>query len=451
MKKLLAMLLALIVALSCTLSLAETADAAALPEITITGKYAVDREVLANVLTTFGVDEKTAGIADTAAAVMNELGERLIVADNGLELGLSLKGTDLFTLVGELSDAGISLGSSIIPSYVLTLSGDTLAAALQSAAGDVADDLSSLDFSALGEALSGHAQTFITSCVSAVSYGEAVPGDYVMDGISYNVMVPINVDLEAVINALNTFVADISNDEAIQSALKQLEDKGIRLTADDSAPISTENLPKLDFEAYMTVDEAGNTTGATDVVFKVYPPDSEEVATMGDVLVEDENVRVIVQIFDTENPDATPVNVLYQTSAIEDGHQHRMELYIGELYFGFVCTVTMKDVITVDSDIYVLDNEKPLLCENVVIEQGGTRTVALNDGSKTVIAVEDLLDGEKAEELGGKLLMDALFGGLGGLLAGAGEAMPEEVETLMSVFMSSDEAPAEEPAVEPAA
>ena len=446
MKKLLAMLLALIVALSCTLSLAETADAAALPEITITGKYAVDREVLANVLTTFGVDEKTAGIADAAAAVMNELGERLILADNGLELGLSLKGTDLFTLVGELSDAGISLGSSIIPSYVLTLSGETLAAALQSAAGDVADDLSSLDFSALGEALSGHAQTFITSCVSAVSYGEAVPGDYVMDGISYNVMVPINVDMEAIMNALDTFMNAITADENVQAAVKQLEDKGFNFSADNSEPLADEPLPKLDFEAYMTMYEEGNTTGATDVVFKVYPPESEEVATMGDVLVEDDRVRVIVQIFDTEDADATPVNVMYEVNSIDGGQQHHMELYVNDMYFGFVCSVAVKDAVTIDSEVYVLDSEKPLLCENVVITQDGQRTVALNDGSKQVIALEDLIEGENAESLRSTLMMEALFSGIGGIIAGASEAMPEEVGALMSLFTGSDGEPAEEPA-----
>ncbi|MBR2697022.1 MAG: hypothetical protein IKE76_00370 [Clostridia bacterium] len=446
MKKLLATLLALVLALSCTLSLAETAGAPALPTCTVTGSYTVDREVLAAALAAFGADERTAAVADAVAAVMNELGERLIVADNGVEIALSLKGTDLITLVGELTDDGVSLGSSIIPSHVLTVSGETIANALQSASGETGSALAGLDFNALGEAVGSHAETFANSCVSAVTYGDPVPGDYVLDGISYNVMVPMNVDLEAIINALNTFIADISADESIQAALKQLEEKGFSITSEDSEPLSTENLPKLDFEAYMTMDEEGNTTGATDVVFKVYPPESEEVATMGDVFVDDEHVRVIVQIFDTENADATPVNVLYETSAIGEGHQHRMEFYIGEMYFGFVCTVTNDDVITVDSDVYVLDSEKPLLCEKVVIAQGGERTVALNDGSKEVVAVEDLLEGENAESLRSTLMMEALFSGIGGIVAGASEAMPEEVGALMSLFMGSDGEPAEEPA-----
>ena len=442
MKKLLAMMLALVLALSCTLSLAEADDAAALPALTVTGKYTVDREVLAAALTAFGADENAAALADAVAAVLNALGERLIVADNGVEIAVSLKDTDLITLVGEMTDDGISLGSSLLPSHVLTVSGKTLGGILQSAFEETGNALAGLDFSALGEAVSGHADTFINSCVNAVSYGEPESGDYVLDGISYNMMVPMNVDLEAIINALNTFIADITADENIQAALKQLEEKGFNITSGDNEPLSTENLPKLDFEAYMTVDEEGNTTGATDVVFKVYPPESEEVATMGDVFVDDEHVRVIVQIFDTENADATPVNVLYETSAIGEGHQHRMEFYIGEMYFGFVCTVTNDDVITVDSDVYVLDSEKPLLCEKVVIAQGGERTVALNDGSKEVVAVEDLLEGENAESLRSTLMMEALFSGIGGIVAGASEAMPEEVGALMSLFTGSDEKPA---------
>ncbi|MBR0367198.1 MAG: hypothetical protein IJH86_02265 [Clostridia bacterium] len=450
MKKLLAMLLALVLALSCTLSLAEADDAAALPALTVTGKYTVDREVLAAALTAFGADENAAALADAVAAVLTELGERLIVADNGVEIGLSLKDTDLITLVGELTDDGISLGSSLLPSHVLTVSGQTLGGILQSAVEETGNALADLDFNALGEAVSGHAETFINSCVNAVSYGEPESGDYVLDGISYNVMVPMNVDLEAIINALNTFIADMTADENIQAAIKTLEEKGFSITSGDNEPLSTENLPKLDFEAYMTVDEAGNTTGATDVVFKVYPPESEEVATMGDVFVDGEHVRVIAQFFDLENADATPVNVLYETSAIDEGYQHRMEFYIGELYFGFVCTVTNADVITVDSDIYVLDSEKPLLCEKVVIAQGGERTVALNDGSKEVVAVEDLVEGENAENLRNSLFMEALFSGIG-IISSATEAMPEEVGTLMNLLTPAEDEPAEEPAAEPAA
>ena len=446
MKKLLATLLALVLALSCTLSLAETAGAPALPTCTVTGSYTVDREVLAAALAAFGADERTAAVADAVAAVMNELGERLIVADNGVEIALSLKGTDLITLVGELTDDGVSLGSSIIPSHVLTVSGETIANALQSAGGETGSALAGLDFNALGEAVGSHAETFANSCVSAVTYGGPVPGDYVMDGISYNVMVPINVDMEAIMNALDTFMNAITADENVQAAVKQLEDKGFNFSADNSEPLADEPLPKLDFEAYMTMDEEGNTTGATDVVFKVYPPESEEVATMGDVLVEDDRVRVIVQIFDTEDADATPVNVMYEVNSIDGGQQHHMELYVNDMYFGFVCSVAVKDAVTIDSEVYVLDSEKPLLCENVVITQDGQRTVALNDGSKQVIALEDLIEGENAESLRNTLMMEALFSGIGGIVAGASEAMPEEVGALMSLFTGSDGEPAEEPA-----
>ncbi len=192
----------------------------------------------------------------------------------------------------------------------------------------------------------------------------------------------------------------------------------------------------------MTVDESGNTTGATDVVFNVYPAGSEDAVTTGDVLVEDDHVRVIVQFRDPEDADALPVNALYEQTPVKDGMEHRLEFYVQDMFYGFVCRYAMADDITIDSEVYVLDNEKPLLCENVVIAQGGTRTVVLNDGSKEAIAVEDLLGGEKTEELESKLLMDMLFGGLGGLVSTASQAMPEEVETLMSVFMSADEQPA---------
>lgn len=450
MKKMLALLLALLMALSCTLALAETTEeapadaAAALPTaITLTSKTTIDREVLAADMAAMGVADSFIQLADAVAAIVNETSERLIFADNGIEMALTLKDTDLITLVGEVSDEGISLGSSLFPSYVLNASMETVGAALQNIA-SASEELSSLDTQALTQALTTHFQAFATSIMGAVSYGDPELGDYVMDGISYNVMVPVNVDIEAIINALNTLQAELDADETVQSALKTAEKYG--LTVESGEPMSTEDLPTLKLEAYMNMDENGNTGDTTDVVFNVYPAGSEEPATSGDVLVQGNNVRVIAQ-FASQEENGSPINLYYELNPNETGNEQRLELDIQGLYLGFVSSFSQQDVITADCDFYFMDSEKPVLSERTTIAMEGQRTIALNDGSKEVIAIEDLTDEEKSADVSQKLIAD-VSGNIFPLIMNAASAMPEEVGALINSFASSD---SEEAEAEPAA
>lgn len=457
MKKLIATLLALILALTCTLSLAETTEVEApaatpaLPAMTITTEYTLDRDVLAADLTALGLHESVVGLIDTLASVINESSQRFIFADNGIEAALSLKGEDILTLVGEMNDDGIALATNLLPSYVLTVSGETIANLFQGFAAQVEDSgIESLDMDAIAQALTTHIQGFVNTCVGSISYGESEIGDYVLDGISYNVKTPVNVDIEAIINGLNKLQADLTADETIQAALQQLEQMGFSVTGGE--PISTENLPTMTMDFYMAIDENGNMGDTTDMVFDVYPAGSEEAATWGDVLVQEGDVRVVVQIADQEEG-ASPATVMYEIKSGDTGVNHRLDLDIKDIYVGFACNLeNLENGMTVDSDIFFLDREKPLVCERGTLVMDGQRTIALDDGSRTPLALEDLADEENSSEAISNLTGD-LQNGFMSLVFGALQAMPEEIGSLLGSFATGEtaEEPAEAPAEAPAA
>ena len=78
-KKLLAVLLALVLALSCTLAVAETTDTTAgqeFPGLTDESEYDVNREALTKLLTDKGLDEGLVKFVDAVAAIADECGER---------------------------------------------------------------------------------------------------------------------------------------------------------------------------------------------------------------------------------------------------------------------------------------------------------------------------------------------------------------------------------------
>ena len=107
MKKMLALLLALMLALTCTMALAETTGIPPILGITVQSENDVDREVLKNALTQMGVDENTLSLIDSVAAVISESAEKVVVAPNGFQYEELLKGTSIFSLVSEFTENGV--------------------------------------------------------------------------------------------------------------------------------------------------------------------------------------------------------------------------------------------------------------------------------------------------------------------------------------------------------
>ena len=448
MKKLLAILLAVLMALAGMAALAEGGDALDAPAeaagfqgLTLTSDIDVDRDVLANVLTTFAVPEDVSGIADNVAAVLGEAGERLIITGEGAEYALTLKDRDIVNLVGTLDENGISLASNLVPNYVLTVSAETALQALmelQQKMG-LSEDI---DMTAAQEAFDGYFDEFIEACSSAVIFGDPVEGDYVMDGYQFNIMVPVEVDIEAIATAAQNFVNQLKEDEAVQAAIEALGEKGLQVdldAADDK--LNVDELPTMTMEAYMNMDEQGNAGDTTMVVFDVYAPGAEEgadPATVGDVLVEGNKVTVNLQFVSADN---SQLSVSYLPDD-EAGTEIRVDAFVKEMYFGFDMRYTMGDVIVLDADLFVLDDQNPLASEHCELTMGGELTLSADGEGKTVLALEELMGDESDEALGG-LVSDLTGNGLGGLISTALEAMPEEIGAIAGMLTGGQAADAE--------
>ena len=205
MKKLLALIVALAMALSCA-ALAETT--------TIYSETDIDRDVLALGLAAMGKDESFILQADTLAAVLTEASTRLTVDDDGFQWDLMLGGKDILTVAGEMDDEddNFILGSNLIPNYVFSLSdeemGKFFTAATDRKTREQTKALSRIDLEALGRAVNPHIDDFIAAVTAAFKPGEAQQGEYVKNGVSYNTMWPIEVDTVAIAEALNQLEQD---------------------------------------------------------------------------------------------------------------------------------------------------------------------------------------------------------------------------------------------------
>ena len=439
MKKMLAVLLALMLALTCTAALAEATTVPAFQGMTVQSENDVDREVLKNALTQLGLDENTLSLVDTVANIVSETSEKVVIAPDGFQYEELLKGTSLFSMVSQFSESGLLAATSLLPNYTFSVSTEEIGQIILAMAQQAAD-FQALDTEALTQAITGYSNAFIDTCVKSVTPGEPEQGDFVLDGISYNVKVPINVDLAAIIDASNKMTTDLFNDEAVKSTLETLKGMGVNVEAPKASdtPVDPATLPTVAVDAYMTIDEQGNQGDTTDVVFSVTLPGSEEAATIGDVLVEGKKVRIVAQFL------TAGLNIGCTVEPTENGGNFRSDFDFNGLYFGMASVCDNQESGTVvDSYVYLMDDANPVFTNHTTIVKSGELTLSADGEGKTVVGLSDLT-GEKAEDVTGGIVMDFMFNGLGNLMTTAGELMPDEISAITSLFMggAADASPA---------
>ena len=447
MKKMLALLLALMLALSCTLALAETTEAApaqAFNGLTIESEYDVNRAAVSDLLTQMGLDESIVKIIDTVAAILDESGEKVVIANDGFQAEMLLKGASLVNLVGKISNTGITIGSNLIPNYALSASFDELGTMVLNSMQQQADVVSSLDMPAIQEALNGYINDYANTCAAAIIPGEVQTGDFVQDGVQYNTMMPMKVDLPTIVEATNTLIYNLSNDETIQTALVQLALMGVNVQFDAVEEgytiVDPAYLPAVAVEVYMNVDANGQQNGPTQVSVFVVPAGETTPATTVYVKVNGNNVTVDAQFVSGKDN----INATY---AMDRDPQDpfamnaRLDVYVNDFYFGFAGVTASNDQsITADAYVYVQDTEKAIAEEHGAITLNGALTLDVSDKATVLILSE--LTGDDASDATSGLAMDLLLNGLGGVLSTATQAMPDEVGALMSLFQGDTASPA---------
>ena len=125
MKRIVALLLALVMALSAALALAEPAQA---PKegLVLSSSVNIDRDKVAHIMDELELDERTRKIVDSALAVVNAATDQLITAENGVRYEVFLNETEVLCLTLGKSDEGLVVLSNLIPGHALTVSNDTI-------------------------------------------------------------------------------------------------------------------------------------------------------------------------------------------------------------------------------------------------------------------------------------------------------------------------------------
>ncbi len=431
MKKILALLLALVMALGCVGAFAEEPAAEepalaipAIPAFTMAWETHVDVETFAALLPALGADESALSIVQTILPLLADTNGKIVFADNGLQFDLGLKGETILTVAGEKVEGGYALASDILPSYVITLADETIEALIEQYTAQAQEALAKVDMETLVQNVTGYAMEFVSTCSGAFAFGEVEMGEFAFEDVdlTFNCRMPITLDMETIKGAAEKLVADIRNDEAVGSLINTLNDMGVSVNLADETEFI---IPEVTVYAYSNVDEEGNSVDGITLVDVDVAAEGENVCVK--VVVNGESVTVYVSIPSQE----TYMSVSFAGN--EEGFAVSVAMDAQGMQVAENVTTTLGDEIVTNSELYFMGMETPIETQTTAFCMGGERDFAVLDENKTACAVEQLMADTEGQAVSA-LLADVMSNGLGNLIAKVSQIMPDEAVNVMNLF-----------------
>ena len=458
MKKLIAVLMAMLMVFSCVPALGEeTGISINVPSFTLTSEVTIDEEQVMALLPALGMPEETVGMVQTFLPMLNGLKETLIFADMGLQYDVQMKGQDILSVVGEASETGLALATNLVPSYKLTIQAETIQKLVEQLKEQLQGDAGKLDMELLQQAaekLSGYAMEMANTVVGLVTFGEPVKGEYadLIEGVVFNTEMSLTVDVKGMVDAMQQYMTKVMADETILAAIQSIASSIPGASFDPSTvsveEVPAEQLPDVTGKVYTITDDEGNQVAPdTYVVVNAVGKEDQTGNTNTYVYVAEDSVNVVVEM------PAQEVSIQFYAEQVENGMTVNIALSVP----GFDCELAMAFTMTetgmnLDGALYLNDAETPILVCSNTFSMTGERTKTTADGDKTELALEGLMNEETSSDTISALLGD-LMNGIGGVIGNISAVLPEQgamlqqlAGSLMSMFTGGGqavEAPAE--------
>ncbi|MBR5110274.1 MAG: hypothetical protein IK099_08765 [Clostridia bacterium] len=414
MKKLLALLVALVMALGCAMASAET----------VYTKIAVNHETANGLIASFGMPEEQMGMVEPLLSLVDALGLKVIAVEDGAEITLDFNGKEALTLGCLMDEKSITAVSTLFPNYAVTMQLDTLTQMMGSmmpGAGEGGEG--GMDITAMIEPLMGYFTRFAEACANAAVPGEPVPGAYEFEGCKFDTLVPITVDIQAIAESFKTLMDEMMNDPAAFGAIQgMMQGTGASLDADEMKKGLDEFIAH--FPDTVTAEYYTNSDGSPAFYMQGESAyEGKEGASFGYTMLFLDEQNMKMTYWDNENA--------MSGSIVITANSFRMDFDMAGMTFALDLTFEMGESSVFVCKLYFMDPENPLVTVNVTVSPDSARTLAVDTGDKTVLALETLMNGE-GDASG--LLGDIMVNGLGGLMTSLTEAVPE-MGGMLSMFM----------------
>ena len=425
MKKLLALILALLLAVTCVPAFAQT----------VTTRVTVDREQARALISGFGVPEAQMAMVDPVLSLVNALGVRVTTAEDGAQVDLDLNGADALSVGWASDDADVNIVSTLFPNYYLTLSNETIAQIMTQMAQNMPGaggegGAGGFDMAAMQMVFGGYYQKWLAACTAAGIPGEPVEVKYEYENYVFDTMVPVTVDMEAITAATSELLSELLADPV---AMSMLQGMAQGMAQSSGAALDPENF-EADFKAGFEDWMAHFPDAVNAEVYTVAGDESGVFFMNAESFREGEADPFFAAFMLYENAQnmdmgfemAMSDDQTQETATMKAGFAMKdadMKLYLdmGGMYCGLNMSVNGGDM---TFDVFFMNAESPLLTVALEIADGGDRTLPMDASGKTVTALEAIMadaNGEAAQGLSG----DIQANGLGALLGIVMQQVPE--------------------------
>ena len=426
MKKLLTLMLALVMALSCAVASAET----------VYTQLAIDDDVAGELMTMFGVPEDQQGSITPIISLLSALGVKVTTVGAEGQGDIDCIGKTALSVGYAKDDAGISVASTLFPNYVVTVTNETVDAMMAQfmanmpGAGEGGEG-GMMDMGAMQEVLGGHFANYMAKVSAAGQPGEAESGSYEYEGYTFDTYVPVTIDTTVITEATQELLDGLLADPAAMAMIKGMATGISQSTGQTFNEETFEEDFKKGFEEWanhipkdMVVDWYG--TGESGMPFYMCANPQIEDSDMEmafDMLMVDEQTMKMGYSMGNEE--------MTMTGSFEmAGTDMSMSFDMGGMFMGLNMSFPEGKMLF---DVFFMNAEKPLVSVAVTMSEDGEITLPATADGKTVLAVEDAMNDESDEATQG-LLGDVMSNGLMGLISVVTEAVPE-ASALLGMLM----------------
>lgn len=439
MKKIVALLLALVMALSGTLAFAEPAETLG-DGLVLTSYVNIDREKVGQLMDARKLDEETRKIIDSALAVVNEATETLTIAENGFEYAVCLKDSEVLRFTVGKTDEGLVVLTNLLNGHALTVTEELVN--VMSGLFDISSEIKGsvreekrfrqrARQQMVTEALIPYISDFIMDVIPAIRLQEEERGEFVLeDGSTYNTRLKVDIDTHLVAEALNAMFARMSRNKVLLLALKAVSFSAEKLA---NMLVDADNIPDIDVIFYSNLDDRGREL-SSDKAFTVSmtPPGQTALFAYFELQQHDDALHALLNI-----PGSDEASRIYAAIGFDPFDMYAnaggatAEVNYKGNYFGDVFKIEFEedgDALVAQDTLYILDSEKPAATVYTAILDGAP-ALDLDIGNRKTVPVESLMIGKKKKDLKKELKMDAMVSGLV-IIGKATQAVPEFVNLL---------------------
>ena len=400
MKKFLSLILAVVLALSATLALAE---APAEDKNCVFIKFNVDNEATKTVMAQlFGMPEEQIKGVEPFLPLLGALGLRVTRGgEAGTEFDIVLGDKDAVSITAKQVEKEFQLVSSLFPNYVLTVDEETLKT--------VSPGNDPEAKAAASEAMAGYVQKYVQSVTGAMKPGETEKGTYEFGGLTFDTHMPMTMDNATMCDAVKTFMKEALSDERVTAPFKTIPGFNPEEMLEQIDKMSAENFPEVTVDVYLSeanseqfyVESKSTFTGeqkGVNVDFTMLAKSSKE----GTVNVSIPEQKITVDVEYAENR-------IY------------VEFAKDEKWMGVDALKAGDDQFLID--LYAVTKDKPFAGLDIITASADVVLPVETEG-KTVVSLKDL-QGEKSSEVMGGLMGDVMSNGLGALMQAVNEVAPD--------------------------